>query len=89
MHWSSLQKGRAIDNQVFVASICPAREKKGFIAYGHSQIINPWGKVIAEAGVDEEIVYADINLSECDEVREQVPIFTQRRLDIYDTIEKL
>lgn len=89
IHWELLQRGRAVDNQVFVVSISPARGKKGYIAYGYSQATDPWGKVIVTAGHEEEIVYCDINPNICDEVRNQIPIGEQRRLDVYDTISKL
>lgn len=88
MHWELLQRGRAVDNQVFVLAISPARSTQGYIAWGHSQVSNPWGKVIAQAGSGEEILYCDIDLSECDQVRQQIPIGVQRRNDIYDTVEK-
>ncbi|CAH1992902.1 unnamed protein product [Acanthoscelides obtectus] len=88
IHWELLQRSRALDNQVYVFAISPARNETGYIAWGHSQITSPWGKVIAQADAKEEIVHADIDLNECDEVRQQIPIFEQRRTDIYDTIMK-
>ncbi|ENN70795.1 omega-amidase NIT2 [Dendroctonus ponderosae] len=87
LHFELLQRGRAIDNQVFVLAISPARGTQGYIAWGHSQITNPWGKVIGQAKEGEEIVNVDLDLTECDKVRQQIPIFSQRRNDIYDTIK--
>ncbi|KAJ8979436.1 hypothetical protein NQ317_003215 [Molorchus minor] len=87
IHWELLQRGRALDNQVFVFAISPARNEQGYIAWGHSQITNPWGKVTTQAGHSQEIIYGDIDLSECDKIRQQIPIFTQRRTDIYDTVK--
>lgn len=86
LHWELLQRGRATDNQLFVFSISPARGEKGYIAWGHSQVTNPWGKVIAQAGHEEQILYCDVDLSECDDVRQQIPIGHQRRTDVYNTI---
>lgn len=86
IHWEILQRGRALDNQVFVFAISPARGEKGYIAWGHSQVTDPWGKVIAQAGHEEEILYCDLNFNECDKVRQQIPIGCQRRTDIYNTI---
>ncbi|KAL1513081.1 hypothetical protein ABEB36_002552 [Hypothenemus hampei] len=86
MHFELLQRSRATDNQVFVMAISPSRGEQGFMAWGHSQITDPWGKVIGQAKEGEEIVYGDLDLSECDKVRQQIPIFGQRRKDIYDTI---
>lgn len=86
IHWELLQRGRALDNQVYVFAISPARGEKGYIAWGHSQVTNPWGKIVAQAGHEEEILYCDLDFSECDKVRQQIPIGYQRRTDIYDTI---
>lgn len=86
MHWELLQRSRANDNQVFVCAISPARADRGYIAWGHSQVTDPWGKVLAKAGHEEEILYSDINVSECDDARQQIPIFAQRRVDIYNTV---
>ncbi|XP_022906674.1 omega-amidase NIT2 [Onthophagus taurus] len=88
MHWEILQRGRALDNQVYVMACSPARNQQGYIAFGHSQITNPWGKVIAQAGHEEEIIYGNIDLGECDKIRQQIPIWDQRRTDIYDTQHK-
>lgn len=88
MHWELLQRARATDNQLYVFAISPARGDKGYIAWGHSQVTDPWGKVIAQAGHGEEIIYTDLDFSECDKVRNQIPISRQRRTDIYDTISK-
>ncbi|XP_074027282.1 omega-amidase NIT2 [Leptinotarsa decemlineata] len=88
IHFEILQKARALDNQVFVCTISPARNDTGYIAWGHSQITSPWGKVLAQAKEKEEIILADIDLAECDDVRAQIPIFHQRRNDVYDTVKK-
>uniref|UniRef100_A0A8D0BH91 omega-amidase n=1 Tax=Salvator merianae TaxID=96440 RepID=A0A8D0BH91_SALMN len=83
-HWELLQRGRAVDNQVYVAAASPARdEKASYVAWGHSTIVNPWGEVIAKAGSEETIIYADINLKKLAEIREQIPIHSQKRSDLY------
>jgi len=86
LHFDILQRGRAIDNQLFVLTISPARGEQGYIAWGHSQVTSPWGKVLAQAKEGEEIIHVELDLNECDAVRQQIPIFVQRRKDIYDTI---
>lgn len=87
LHWELLQRSRANDNQLYVCAISPARNDKGYIAWGYSQITDPWGKIIAQAKDQEEIIYADIDLKNCDDVRQQIPIFPQRRVDLYNTIQ--
>ncbi|XP_055903962.1 omega-amidase NIT2-like [Eupeodes corollae] len=89
VQWELLQRSRANDNQLFVAAVGPARdENAAFISYGHSMAVDPWGRVMCEAGEKREIVIIDIDFSMVDEVRKQIPIFEQRRTDLYDTIKK-
>uniref|UniRef100_A0A8B9JRT4 omega-amidase n=1 Tax=Astyanax mexicanus TaxID=7994 RepID=A0A8B9JRT4_ASTMX len=83
-HWELLQRARAVDNQVYVATASPARdETASYVAWGHSTVVNPWGEVITKAGSEESVVYADIDLQYLSDVRQQIPITTQRRNDIY------
>lgn len=86
-HWELLQRARAVDNQLYVATISPARdETASYVAWGHSTVVNPWGTVIAKAGHEEEIVYAEIDTSYLDEVRQQIPITKQKRNDLYKVV---
>lgn len=85
-HWELLQRGRAVDNQVYVLSCSPARDEKsgGYIAWGHSSVVSPWGDVLAKAGAGEEVVTAEIDFSKVDEMRENIPCWKQKRTDLYD-----
>ena len=57
-HWELLQRARAVDNQLWVATASPARNPKStYQAWGHSSLINPWGEVTETTGHDEDIVY--------------------------------
>ncbi|TRY54624.1 hypothetical protein DNTS_001608 [Danionella cerebrum] len=83
-HWELLQRGRALDNQVYVATASPARdETASYVAWGHSAVVNPWGEVVSKAGSEESVVYADIDLQYLADVRRQIPITVQRRNDLY------
>ncbi|XP_057875194.1 omega-amidase NIT2 [Melospiza georgiana] len=83
-HWELLQRGRAVDNQLYVATVSPARdEKASYVAWGHSTVVNPWGEVIAKAGAEETVVYTDIDLKKLAEIRQQIPILSQKRSDLY------
>lgn len=88
-HWELLQRARALDNQVFVATISPARdEKASYVAWGHSTVVSPWGEVVASTEHAEAIVYSDIDLSLVEKIRNQVPVTSQRRHDLYEIIRK-
>ncbi|XP_055632559.1 omega-amidase NIT2 [Toxorhynchites rutilus septentrionalis] len=86
LHWELLARGRATDTQSYVATISPARDASaGYISWGHSMVVDPWAKIIASAAEGEEMVLADIDFGKVDEVREQIPISSQRRTDLYST----
>ena len=75
---------------MFVATPSPARDTSAtYVAWGHSSIVNPWGDVLAKAGVQEEIVMADIDLETLETVRKQIPIGFQKRDDMYKVADRL
>lgn len=90
-HWELLQRARAVDNQVFVATCSPARDTSsgGYVAWGHSTVVNPWGEVIQNAGPGEAVVFADIKLEEVDNMRQNIPCWTQKRTDLYSVAARL
>lgn len=59
LHWELLQRARAVDNQVYVCGISPARGTKGYIAYGYTQITDPWG-CIESVKDEEELLYTTV-----------------------------
>lgn len=89
MHWELLARARANDNQLYVATISPARDvNAGYVAWGHSMIVDPWGKIVQSATEDEGIVAAELDLNLVSQVRQQIPVGMQRRHDLYETVEK-
>lgn len=87
-HWELLQRSRAIDNQLYVASVSPARdEKASYVAWGHSTVVSPWGEVVETSEHEETIVYCDIKTNYVDEVRSQIPIRSQKRNDLYKVMK--
>lgn len=95
-HWELLQRARAVDNQLFVISCSPARisseesqkNPTAYIAWGHSSIICPWGQVLKNAGHDEEIIHADLDLDGVETMRANIPCWSQKRNDVYEIIDK-
>lgn len=89
LHWELLQRARANDNQLYVVTTSPARDPTAdYVAYGHSMIVDPWAKVLKTAGDGEETITADIDFSLVEQVRQQIPVFGQRRIDLYSTDKK-
>jgi predicted amidohydrolase len=74
-HWHVLQRARAIENGAFVVSAAQGgRHEDGRETYGHSLVVDPWGRVLAEADHDEPaVVVADIDLAAVAEARGKIP----------------
>lgn len=87
-HWEVLARARAIDTQCYVvmAALTGKHDAEGKRqSYGHSLIVDPWGTVLAQApDVDTgpRIITADIDLSVLKTVRENMPLWSQRRPDV-------
>jgi omega-amidase len=51
VHWELLQRARAVDGQLFVATCSPARnEGPGYVAWGHSTAVGPFAEILATTG---------------------------------------
>ncbi|KAJ9400107.1 hypothetical protein DTO282F9_2877 [Paecilomyces variotii] len=89
LHWQLLGRARAVDNQVYVAMCSPARDMSAtYHAFGHSLVANPSAEVLTEAGENEEIVYADLDNDTIENTRKGIPIYTQRRFDLYTDVSQ-
>jgi omega-amidase len=86
-HWELLQRGRAVDNQLYVATASPARNPDSkYQAWGHSSIVSPWGDVLATTEHGPDVVFAEIDLARPDEIRQNIPISKQGRHDLYTSV---
>lgn len=83
-HWRTLLTARAIENQMFVIACNRIGTSGSTEFFGHSIVLDPWGETIAEAGEEETIIYAEIDLSLVDGVRSKIPVFEDRRPAIYE-----
>lgn len=87
MHWSLLARARAVDNQLYVGLCSPARDMEAtYHAWGHSLIANPAAEVLVEAEDKETIVYADLDNDTIQSTRKGIPVYTQRRFDLYPDV---
>jgi len=80
-HWEVLLRARAVENQVYL--IAPNQigpNVHGFSDYGHSMIVDPWGKVAACAEEKESFVTAEINLNYLSRVRKELPCLEHQKL---------
>lgn len=82
-HWRTLLKARAIENQFFMIACNRVGESKGTSFFGHSMVVDPWGDILVEGSEEEALLSAVIDLESVSEVRQKIPVFQDRREDLY------
>ncbi|XP_052847350.1 nitrilase and fragile histidine triad fusion protein NitFhit [Drosophila gunungcola] len=85
-HWEILLRARAIETQCFVVAAAQQgwhNQKRQ--SWGHSMIVSPWGKVLADCGGEQELVIgtADVDVSTLKALYQSMPSFEHRRHDLY------
>lgn len=79
-HWHVLLRARAIENGCFVIAAAQSGEHEdGRRTYGHSLVVDPWGKVVLDMGTAEGLDYCDVDLGLVEEARRRVPVLSHRR----------
>jgi len=79
-HWHVLVRARAIETGSYViAAAQGGRHDDGRETYGHSMIVDPWGKILAEAGREPGVILADIDPTMSATVRGRLPAFANDR----------
>lgn len=80
-HWEVLLRARAIENQCYLlASAQGGVHVNGRRTWGHSMIIDPWGKMLAVLPEGEGVVSAELDLDYMSQVRENLPALKHRKL---------
>ncbi|MET0313999.1 MAG: nitrilase-related carbon-nitrogen hydrolase, partial [Hansschlegelia sp.] len=73
-HWHVLLRARAIETGSFVVAAAQGgTHEDGRETYGHSLIIDPWGKVLAEGGEEPGVILAEIDLDKSPQTRKRIP----------------
>ena len=84
-HWKTLLQARAIENQCFVIAVNRTANKvENF--NGQSMIIQPWGEIVWTGSEDEELAVIDVDFSIVDEVRGRIPVYADRRPELYKKV---
>jgi predicted amidohydrolase len=79
-HWEILLRARAIEAGLFIVAAAQSGDHEdGRKTYGHSMVVDPWGEVLLDAGEENGVHFADIDLARIDEVRSRVPALRHRR----------
>lgn len=85
-HWDLVFRQRAVDGQCFTAGAAPARDPSAaYVSYGHSLAVSPWGDHVARFGSGEQAEVVDLDLRRVEEIREQLPLLSARRGELYET----
>lgn len=83
-HWQLLLQARAIENQCYIVAVNRVGEDPNNEFSGHSMIIAPWGELLLSGETREGIFYAELDLREVKRVRETIPVFDDRKPDLYE-----
>jgi len=83
MHWRTLLRARAIENQLFMIACNRVGQGGGVSFCGHSAIIDPWGEPLVEGDESEGLFTAEVDISKVEAIRAQIPVFADRRPEKY------
>jgi deaminated glutathione amidase len=80
-HWHTLLRARAIENLAYVIAAGQyGTHPNGRMTFGHSLIVDPWGRVLAEQESGDGVIVAEIDLSFMRKLRREFPVLRHRRL---------
>ncbi len=79
-HWHTLVRARAIETGAYVIAPnqCGHHADKRY-SYGHSLIVDPWGEILADGGVEPGVIFADIDLARVAQARARIPVLQNER----------
>ncbi|MDE2286351.1 MAG: carbon-nitrogen hydrolase family protein [Hyphomicrobiales bacterium] len=85
-HWHVLIRARAIENGAFVfAAAQGGKHENGRETYGHSLVVDPWGRILAEGGTEPGIILADIDPAQVIAARSCIPsLHHGRRFEVIE-----
>jgi omega-amidase len=78
-HWTALLRARAIENQAYVIGVNRCGNDPQVDYSGGSQVVNPWGETVVEAGRDETVVSATLDLKAMKQIRLNFPVLRDIR----------
>ncbi|ACP26413.1 putative nitrilase/cyanide hydratase and apolipoprotein N-acyltransferase [Sinorhizobium fredii NGR234] len=87
-HWEILLRARAIENGLFVIAAAQAgQHEDGRETFGHSMIVDPWGRVLAQAGpTGEAVLIAEIDVTAVNGARARIPNLRNARDFVLDQV---
>jgi predicted amidohydrolase len=90
-HWHVLMRARAIENGCFVFAAAQAgKHENGRETFGHSLIVDPWGKILAEGGTEPDVIIAEIDPAQVAAARARIPsLHHGRRFELVEPMAEL
>jgi predicted amidohydrolase len=85
-HWHVLMRARAIENGCYVlAAAQGGKHENDRETFGHSLVVDPWGRVIAEGGIEPGVIFAEIDPAEVASARARIPSLQHgRRFEVLE-----
>ncbi|MCC7346480.1 MAG: carbon-nitrogen hydrolase family protein [Variibacter sp.] len=85
-HWHLLLRARAIETTTFVfAAAQGGRHEDGRDTFGHSLVIDPWGRIVAEGGTAPGVIMGKVDPAEIEAVRARIPSLQHgRRFEVIE-----
>lgn len=78
-HWHTLVNARAIETQSFVLAVNQlGRHDDRLHSYGHSLLVDPWGRVLQDTAQTIGVFSAEVDLQQATELRHQFPVLKPR-----------
>ncbi|HVE48381.1 MAG TPA: carbon-nitrogen hydrolase family protein [Casimicrobiaceae bacterium] len=88
-HWELLLRARAVENQCYVlAAAQGGLHENGRRTFGHSMLVDPWGRIVAQLDEGEGVVIGDVDRDVINDVRRKLPAYAHRRLAIDDRLSE-
>ncbi|MFG2821879.1 carbon-nitrogen family hydrolase [Kitasatospora sp. NPDC048365] len=87
-HWTLLARARAVEEQAYVLACNTAGTHGGVEQGGHSIVVDPWGRVLAEAGADEQVLTVEFDPAEVAKARAEFPVHRDRLLGIPAPVQR-
>jgi len=79
-HWHVLMRARAIENGCYVIAAAQGGDhENGRSTFGHSIVVDPWGKIVAEGGIEPGVIMAEIDPAAVVAARSKVPSLNHGR----------
>ena len=94
-HWHVMLRSRAIETGAYVVAPCQFGDHGRAKTYGHSLIIDPWGRILADGGEDRGYIIAEIDMEEVKNARRMIPalehdrVYTKPNLELPQTLRKV